>query len=169
METMLFHAMWYIVVLVVVVLLVETASDAQCLNRCYGHGTCLRTGVCSCNDGWSGSDCRLRLCSVGRAWADLPQGNHWAHQIAECSNRGHCDRAKGKCICEPGFTGAACQRCKTFTVILKHLAFILATFSLQWIVPPVAVVMEYAPQRLTTIILLQITLWCFSKTGLRRK
>ena len=33
-----------------------------------------------------------------------------AHQEAECSGRGTCSAATGKCDCMPGFTGDACQR-----------------------------------------------------------
>jgi hypothetical protein len=33
-----------------------------------------------------------------------------AHQEVECSGRGSCDHASGRCQCEGGFTGEACQR-----------------------------------------------------------
>lgn len=33
-----------------------------------------------------------------------------AHQYAECSNRGACDRVHGTCTCDVGFTGDSCQR-----------------------------------------------------------
>jgi hypothetical protein len=33
-----------------------------------------------------------------------------AHQYAECSNKGLCDRTLGECMCLPGYEGAACQR-----------------------------------------------------------
>jgi len=32
------------------------------------------------------------------------------HQLVECSGRGSCDSALGKCTCLPGYTGEACQR-----------------------------------------------------------
>lgn len=48
---------------------------------------------------------------MGKAWLDLPSANDTAHAIVECSNAGTCDRLKGDCICVPGFTGAACNRC----------------------------------------------------------
>lgn len=33
-----------------------------------------------------------------------------AHQYAECSNKGQCDRKLGKCECMHGYSGVACQR-----------------------------------------------------------
>jgi hypothetical protein len=33
----------------------------------------------------------------------------FAHQLAECSNAGHCDRQSGFCRCRDGFSGTACQ------------------------------------------------------------
>lgn len=33
-----------------------------------------------------------------------------AHFPAECSNKGICNRKSGKCECEKGFTGDACER-----------------------------------------------------------
>jgi hypothetical protein len=32
------------------------------------------------------------------------------HQLVECSGRGTCDSAAGKCRCQPGYSGEACQR-----------------------------------------------------------
>lgn len=49
-------------------------------------------------------------CPKGKAWFDLPTSDDVAHQLAECSNAGVCDRLKGDCICLSGFTGAACNR-----------------------------------------------------------
>ncbi len=33
-----------------------------------------------------------------------------AHEYAECSNKGDCDRSSGECECLPGYDGSACQR-----------------------------------------------------------
>ena len=50
-------------------------------------------------------------CPFGPAWSDEAQGIDKAHQLAECSNRGLCDRTKGTCSCEAGrFEGRACER-----------------------------------------------------------
>ena len=52
----------------------------------------------------------LGNCPNGTAWADKAYALDSAHQSAECSNAGICDRASGVCKCFSGFTGAACQR-----------------------------------------------------------
>lgn len=52
------------------------------------------------------------------AWFDLPYDpvndppteNDRAHNLAECSNMGVCNRETGECQCHPGFEGAACER-----------------------------------------------------------
>ena len=33
-----------------------------------------------------------------------------AHEYVECSNKGTCNRARGVCMCLPGYWGSACQR-----------------------------------------------------------
>lgn len=79
---------------------------------CSGQGTCRGppTYDCICNEGFTGGDCNERECPRGKAWFDLPIDDNTAHQLAECSNAGTCDRAKGDCVCIQGFTGAACNR-----------------------------------------------------------
>lgn len=65
-----------------------------------------------------GTGCELFLlvfatvgeCPKGKAWFDLPIADDVAHQLVECSNAGVCDRLKGDCICNSGFTGSACNR-----------------------------------------------------------
>jgi hypothetical protein len=49
-------------------------------------------------------------CPKGPAWADKALAEDTAHQSAECSNAGVCDRKTGSCSCYDGFTGSACQR-----------------------------------------------------------
>mmetsp|Transcript_4462 Transcript_4462/g.5785 ORF Transcript_4462/g.5785 Transcript_4462/m.5785 type:complete len:279 (+) Transcript_4462:229-1065(+) len=97
-------------------------SHASCaaLNYCNGHGDCVEsTSSCECYDGYgSESDitdyrspsCNTRVCPSGKAWADVPTASDTAHALAECSNRGICDRGSGECTCFDGFTGDACQR-----------------------------------------------------------
>lgn len=100
----------------------EVVSDCSMQNYCNGHGTCQNsTSSCLCYDGWGAAtdvtyyrapDCSLRTCPSDRAWADVPYSPTTAHFLAECSNRGVCDRASGQCKCFAGFTGTACQRNK---------------------------------------------------------
>lgn len=80
--------------------------------ECNGHGTCHDhpTYLCECDDGWQGGDCNERVCPSGFAWFDDPSTDDKAHEMAECSNRGICDRVSGECSCAPGFTGTACER-----------------------------------------------------------
>ena len=51
-------------------------------------------------------------CPAGKAFADIPSGPNKAHAVAECSNRGQCDRGTGQCKCFPPFTGSACEKSK---------------------------------------------------------
>ncbi len=50
---------------------------------------------CHCAAGYLSGDCSLRICPFGDAWSDEAIGIDKAHQPAECSNRGICDREKG--------------------------------------------------------------------------
>jgi len=88
---------------------------------CSGHGTCGKYDQCTCylrdkSEGTSpgpafiGGDCSLRTCPTGNAWIDTPKNTNEAHQTAECSNRGSCDRETGLCECYPGYDGKACER-----------------------------------------------------------
>jgi hypothetical protein len=43
-----------------------------------------------------------------------------AHQYAECSGRGTCDYAAGKCKCFDGYTGEACQRTACLNMCSGH-------------------------------------------------
>lgn len=83
-------------------------SMAACANHCSGHGKCIADDKCSCFIRYTGADCSQRKCKENYAWADGSTSD--AHEFAECSNKGVCDRATGECMCYPGYEGAACQR-----------------------------------------------------------
>lgn len=42
-----------------------------------------------------GADCSLRVCPYDVAWNDMPTATDTAHALAECSNRGNCNRLSG--------------------------------------------------------------------------
>lgn len=93
----------------------QDAANAPCPNSCSGHGHCDSSNVhqtqCECYDGFTGADCSLMTCPYGPAWTDFATATDTAHNLAECSNRGICDREKGTCLCEAGrFEGRACER-----------------------------------------------------------
>ena len=77
---------------------------------CSGHGVCQNSSVaCTCFDGWKGLTCQVKDCPSGPAWFDEAISVSEAHQSAECSNMGMCDRSRGICVCALGFSGNACQ------------------------------------------------------------
>lgn len=80
--------------------------------ECSGHGVCHDhpTYRCECDKGWQGGDCSERTCPFDFAWFDDPSADDYAHEMAECSNRGICNRITGECSCGKGFTGTACER-----------------------------------------------------------
>jgi hypothetical protein len=82
--------------------------------ECSGHGTCAGypSYACACFVGWQGGagDCSRRSCPLGRAWFDVPSAPNTAHALAECSNKGTCLRASGRCACQEMFEGEACER-----------------------------------------------------------
>eukprot|EP00981_Chlorochromonas_danica_P005499 scaffold1110_cov182-Ochromonas_danica.AAC.26 len=96
----------------VLLLIYHTAVEGACPNFCSGHGDCGANNICSCYTGWNGGspDCSYRSCPNGTAWVDKAYATDAAHQLAECSNAGLCDRSTGQCQCFTGFTGSACQR-----------------------------------------------------------
>lgn len=90
--------------------LAAAPARAACPNKCSGHGRCTGNDVCECMQNWQGGDCAERVCPFTRAWHDTPWADDDAHFYAECGNRGACDRDKGVCGCDDGFTGSGCRR-----------------------------------------------------------
>jgi hypothetical protein len=82
---------------------------AKCPNGCSGKGRCGENDLCTCFDGYTGLDCSGRKCLYGHAWGDAPSGTEYAHDYAECSSQGECDRKTGECKCNDGFTGDGCR------------------------------------------------------------
>ena len=84
---------------------------SSCNHGCSGHGLCLQNlNRCECAEGWTGNDCAQRACPRDIAWIGAVVKANDVHPIAECSNRGLCDRLTGQCECFAGYDGIACQR-----------------------------------------------------------
>ena len=96
---------------------------------CQNDNICNENGICDwcndkciCREGYGSptdmimigknirKDCSERVCPSGKAIADIPKSSTKAHSMAECSNRGICDRKSGECKCFHPFTGFACER-----------------------------------------------------------
>lgn len=96
---------------IVGVTLMRLIFGQPCPNECNSHGLCASPSrQCQCFTGYTGADCSLLTCPFGSAWADQATGTDLAHNLAECSNMGLCDRLTGVCACQIGFEGNACQR-----------------------------------------------------------
>jgi len=80
-------------------------AKGSCPNQCSGHGECSVFSRCACWGHFTGADCSEQYCSVGTAWSDMALADDLAHQNAECSNRGVCNRQTGTCECQKGFEG----------------------------------------------------------------
>lgn len=95
---------------------------AQCSNACSGHGTCNSFSTCTCYTGWREGDCSLRTCPSGLPW--VAKGSDYTLHVntTECSNNGLCNRLTGRCKCNEGFTGAACDR-RTYMRLAGARAF----------------------------------------------
>ena len=92
------------------------SHGGYCENMCSNHGTCTRNQNCVCYTAldshpmWVGPDCSQRACPRDRAWVGDVVGANDLHPVAECSNKGLCDRRFGLCSCFAGYDGVACQR-----------------------------------------------------------
>lgn len=98
-------------------------ASASCPSNCNGHGVCGEYDLCHCYANWQGLSCADRVCPYGKAWIDSPfhqsaqahtgwdhESGVGAHDYAECSNRGDCDRKTGECSCYDGYTGQGCRK-----------------------------------------------------------
>lgn len=84
---------------------------------CSGVGECDIYSRCVCSAGFYGPNCALRTCPSAKAWSS-PAGTlvpnagptRGVHDDAICSARGVCHPETGRCECQFGFEGAACER-----------------------------------------------------------
>lgn len=100
-----------LIVLCTTLLEVLGVLGITCDGTCSGHGACdAATGYCKCFAGYIGTSCKQMSCPEDIAWVDYASATDVAHDIAECSNMGLCDRTTGVCKCQAGFEGVACER-----------------------------------------------------------
>ena len=59
-----------------------------------------------------GFDCTWRKCPSAPKLADIASDTDTAHSNGVCSDRGHCNHKTGECICNPGYSGVACNHMK---------------------------------------------------------
>jgi hypothetical protein len=91
--------------------LIVYVNAEPCPNACSAPGRFMSPGMqCECFEGFTGADCSLKVCAFGKAWSDIATGVDIAHNEAECSNMGLCNRETGLCLCREGFDGNACER-----------------------------------------------------------
>lgn len=104
--------MFFFVYILIIFTSFRSTFSQPCSNSCNGHGLCSNPShqQCDCFDGYIGGDCSEMLCPFGPAWVDLAIGVDHAHNPAECSNMGICNRQIGECACKIGFEGKACER-----------------------------------------------------------
>jgi len=106
---MMFHNLFMTFSLVA--LYTHKIHSAPCSGMCNGHGLCLDAmRQCQCYEGYQAGDCSELICPFGPAWTDQAIATDDAHNEAECSNMGICDRTTGLCQCREGFEGKACER-----------------------------------------------------------
>lgn len=99
------------VVIIFVASYVCTTYGQPCPNDCSSHGRCQHPSqTCACFEGYTAYDCSKRTCFQGPSWADVAIGIDNAHNLAECSNNGICDRSTGQCQCRVGYEGNSCER-----------------------------------------------------------
>jgi len=90
----------------------DALTQGAATDVCNDNGYCdPSTNTCECYDPlYSGINCKTVACPKGQAWWAEPVAAQDAHYMTTCSNKGDCDHATGKCVCEDGYSGEACQR-----------------------------------------------------------
>ena len=107
----------------------EVASDTMQSNQlkvvsgtihASGYDTAITSkDTCTCfsktEDGnqvyaFQGADCSQMTCAHGNSWDAAPMGTNSHNVMAECSDRGICNRKTGDCQCFPGYDGKGCRR-----------------------------------------------------------
>jgi hypothetical protein len=105
-----------------------------CYNTsCHSRGVCNEdTGICACEDGWSGDYCEnvdvtcvngtlnatsgFCACDTGFIGA--------ACNIPDCDDNGYWSDALGECVCKEGWSGVSCATCRTSPSSNSDLTFV---------------------------------------------
>lgn len=81
--------------------------------------TKIKKDTCTCfskmEDGelvyaFQAADCSQMTCAYGQSWDAPPDAVNSHNIMAECSDRGICNRKNGECDCFPGYEGKGCRR-----------------------------------------------------------
>lgn len=60
----------------------------------------------------------IEICPSGYSWYNYPNINNNVHYKSICSDKGICDETSGKCKCQNGFSGKACD--KSILLLIKY-------------------------------------------------
>lgn len=80
-------------------------TGGQCRPVCdppCSNGICTAPSLCSCDSGYSGTQCKEKGCPEGR-WGE------GCKMKCLCENGGKCNSADGVCYCPAGYNGTRCQ------------------------------------------------------------
>ena len=77
----------------------------ECKNDCSGNGIC-DFGICFCNEGFWGDDCKNKLCPKSLCFND--HDFHMNQECIHCSGNGKC-LENGECQCNEEYTGEDCS------------------------------------------------------------
>lgn len=69
--------------------MLHALTETRCGVQGCAHGACNASGLCECDDGWSGAGCDAAACKDN------------------CMSRGMC--LKGSCLCHPAYVGESCE------------------------------------------------------------
>jgi hypothetical protein len=105
-----------------------------CYNTsCNDRGTCdSDTGICACEDGWSGDFCENSdvTCVNGTfnstsGFCDCDTGFTGAEcSIPTCSSNGYWSASTDLCVCKEGWGGDACDSCKVSPTAFPELVYV---------------------------------------------
>ena len=107
---------------------VEGMCCKKTLNKCSGHGTCVRGIECKCEIGFLGKKCEKvpvganciadRDCISG----SCARGVCCSASLNKCNNKGRCVSQGKRCQCDPKHAGEKCETLALFKKFGKLLS-----------------------------------------------